>query len=56
MAAALLLVPRFQTAAIALASLWAPSVQKWSIYEKGEKFGESGKKGRKKWRPGEKVG
>jgi len=31
MLATLLLVPGFQTSVIALANLWAPSVQKWSL-------------------------
>jgi len=31
-----------------LATLWAPSVQKWSLYENGGKFWESWKKGERK--------
>jgi len=37
-----------------LTILWASSVRKWSLYEKGKKFCESEKKGEKKWRPGSK--
>jgi len=33
MLATLLLAPGFQTSVIHLATLWAPSVQKWSLYE-----------------------
>jgi len=40
---------------MALATLWALSVQKWSLYENGEKFWESGKKVREKWQPGENI-
>jgi len=29
-------------------TLWAPSVQKWSLYQNGEKFLKSGKKGKRK--------
>jgi len=29
--------PGFQTNVIALATLWAPSVKKWSLYENGKK-------------------
>jgi len=34
---------------MALATFWAPSVQKWSLYE-GKKFRESEMKGEKNWR------
>jgi len=33
-----LLAPGFQTSVIALATLYAPSIQKWSLYEKGKKL------------------
>jgi len=38
MLATLLLAPDFQTSVIALATLWKPSVQKWSLYKKGKEF------------------
>jgi len=32
------LAPGFQTSVIVLGTLWAPSVQKWRLYENGKKF------------------
>jgi len=40
----------FQTSVIALATLWAPSLQKWSLYENGKKVLRIGEEGEKKWR------
>jgi len=37
MAATLLLAPGFQTSVIVLANRWAPSIQKWSLYETKKK-------------------
>jgi len=34
MLATLLLVPGFQTSVMSLATLWTPSVKKWSLYKK----------------------
>jgi len=36
--ATLLLPPSFLTSVIALAPLWTPLVQKWSLYENGKKL------------------
>jgi len=41
------MAPGFQTSVTALSTLRAASVQKWSLYENGKKFRESGKKVRK---------
>jgi len=38
MLATLQLMPGFQTSVMALATLWAPSVQKWRLYENGKSF------------------
>jgi len=40
--------PGFLTFVMALTTLSAPSVKKWSLDEKGKKFCESGKKGKRK--------
>jgi len=49
------LTPGFQTSVIALATLYAPSFKKWSLYENGKKL-RIGEEGEKKWRPGENNG
>jgi len=36
------MAPGFQTSVIHLATLRAPSVQRWSLYENGKKLGGSG--------------
>jgi len=36
--AILLLAPGFLTSVMAIATLWAPLVQIWSLYENGERF------------------
>jgi len=41
----LLLAVVFQTFVIALVTIWTPLVYKWSLFENGQKFSESGKKG-----------
>jgi len=45
-------VPGFQTSAIALATLWAPLVQKKSLYEKRGRVLRIGEEGEKKWQFG----
>jgi len=48
MLATLLLVPDFLTSVRALATILAPSIQKWSLYKSGRKLLEWGGKGEKK--------
>jgi len=42
------MAPVFQTSVMALATLRAPSVRKWSLYDKEKYIGTSGKKVRNK--------
>jgi len=45
-----MLAPGFLTFVIVLATLWAPSVQKWSFYKNGKNWEERCEK----WQPGKK--
>jgi len=39
------MAPGFQTTVLALGTLRAPSIQKWSLYKNGKKFEYSGAEG-----------